>query len=252
MRKIITSLMLFGFLAVSSCSFAGENQCTDNASKYSVRAPNGNMPMVHWAVVMAKKGKQAEIGALAVKYVAPEVAKEEGTYALYGGKGIDTPENNILLEIYEDEEAYNKHVSSKGFLQYKKEREPIMEKLIILEAEAIALEQKPSGVGTVVYLNKFDIVPEKLEKYKKLAIEEATRVVRDEPNVMGMFFTAEKDNPNAIHIMTIFRYQSSFDKYFSSKEYLSFKQNYEPMLESFHEVKCLPTVIKFTGRGNRK
>ena len=252
MRKIITSLMLFGFLAVSSYSFAVENQCSDVSSKYSVRAPNGNMPMVHWAVVMAKKGKQAEIGALAVKYVAPEVAKEAGTYALYGGKGIETPDNNILLEIYEDEEAYNKHVSSKGFLQYRKEREPIMEKLIILEAEAIALEQKPSGIGTVVYMNKFDIVPEKLEGYKKLAIEEAKRAVKDEPNVMGMYFTAEKDKPNAIHIMTIFRYQSSFDKYFASKEYLSFKQKYEPMLESFHEVKCLPTVIKFTGRGNRK
>lgn len=252
MHKIIVSLLLFGLLAISNSTFAVENQCKDISSKYSVRASNGNMPYVHWAVVMAKKGKQAEIGALAVKYVAPEVAKEEGTYALYGGKGIDTPENNILLEIYEDEEAYQKHVSSKGFLQYKIEREPIMEKLIILEAEAIALEQKPSGVGTIVYLNKFDIVPEKLEEYKKLAMKEAQRAVRDEPNVMGMYFTSEKDNPNAIHIMTIFRYQSSLDRYFFSKEYLSFKQKYEPMLESFHEVKCLPTVIKFTGRGNRK
>ena len=37
-----------------------------------------------------------------------------------------------------------------------------MEKLIILEAEPIALEQKTSGVGTIIYLNKFDIIPEKL------------------------------------------------------------------------------------------
>ena len=125
-----------------------------------------------------------------------------------------------------------------------------MEKLIILEAEPIALEQKTSGIGTVIYLNKFDIVPEKLEEYKKLAVCEAKRAVKDEPCVMGMYFTAEKDNPNCIHIMTIFRYQSSFDKYFASKEYLEFKEKYEPMLESFHEVKCLPTKVKFNGRGH--
>ncbi len=249
MKKLITSLFLMGLLAVSGASYAECNSCSQ-AGKYSVRASNGNMPMVHWAVVMAKKGKQPEIGALAVKYVAPEVAKEEGTYALYGGIGIDTPDNNILLEIYEDEEAYEKHVSSKGFLKYREEREPIMEKLIILEAEPIALEQKTSGMGTVIYLNKFDIVPEKLEEYKKLAVCEAKRAVKDEPCVMGMYFTAEKDNPNCIHIMTIFRFQSSFDKYFASKEYLEFKEKYEPMLESFHEVKCLPTKVKFNGRGH--
>ena len=29
-----------------------------------------------------------------------------------------------------------------------------------------------------------------------------------------------------------------------------FKEKYEPMLESFHEVKCLPTKVKFNGRGH--
>ena len=248
MKKLLTSLFLMGLLAFNNASFAESDN--NQISKYSVRASDGNMPMVHWAVVMAKEGKQAEISKLAGKYVAPEVANEEGTYALYGGIGINNRNNMILLEIYENEEAYEKHVSSKGFLKYKKEREPIMEKLIILEAEPIALEQKTSGVGTIIYLNKFDIIPEKLEEYKKLAVEEAKRAVKDEPCVMGMYFTAEKDNPNAIHIMTIFRYQSSFDKYFASKEYKLFKEKYEPMLESFHEVKCVPTKVVFNGRGH--
>lgn len=249
MKKLITSLFLMGLLAVSGASYAECNSCSQGG-KYSVRASNGNMPMVHWAVVMAKDGKQGEIGKLAGKYVAPEVANEDGTYALYGGISVNARNNMILLEIYENEEAYEKHVSSKGFLKYRKEREPIMEKLIILEAEPIALEEKISGIGTVIYLNKFDIVPEKLEEYKKLALCEAKRAVKDEPCVMGMYFTAEKDNPNCVHIMTIFRYQSSFDKYFASKEYLEFKEKYEPMLESFHEVKCLPTKVRFNGRGH--
>lgn len=225
--------------------------------QYSV----GNISEGNTAIIGKMIAKETNADIFEIKVVKDEyptndytaltqIAKEEGTYALYGGIGIDTPDNNILLEIYEDEEAYKKHVSSKGFLKYREEREPIMEKLIILEAEPIALEQKTSGIGTVIYLNKFDIVPEKLEEYKKLAVCEAKRAVKDEPCVMGMYFTSEKDNPNCIHIMTIFRFQSSFDKYFASKEYLKFKEKYEPMLESFHEVKCLPTKVIFNGRGH--
>ena len=48
----------------------------------SVQTPDGNMPVVHWAVVESSDGQMSILQQLGAKHVNPEVAKEGGTYAL--------------------------------------------------------------------------------------------------------------------------------------------------------------------------
>lgn len=62
-------------------------------SAHSIRTPEGNMPMVHWAVVESTPGDMAAMGRIAQKTVGPQSASEAGTYALYGG--IDAASGNL-------------------------------------------------------------------------------------------------------------------------------------------------------------
>ena len=61
-------LTLFGgiFMANSFCS------------AHSIRTPEGNMPMVHWAVVESTPGGMTAMGRIAQETVGPQSAREAG------------------------------------------------------------------------------------------------------------------------------------------------------------------------------
>ena len=96
-----------------------------SASAYQVFAPEGNKLKVHWAVVQSKEGKMDEISAIGARTVAKYTPHEKGSYSLYGAIAKENKNIMRLLEIYEDEEAYQVHRASEGFKQYIEERKPI-------------------------------------------------------------------------------------------------------------------------------
>lgn len=232
-------LLMVGGLCVMA-SFAGA---------HPIRTPEGNMPMVHWAVLDATPGNLGAMGEIGAKTVAPQTAKESGTYALYGGIDVTNPDRMRLLEIYESYEAYRIHSTSEAFQEYRAARFPLLKSLKILEANGIALEQKASGIAKVVFMHRYEVAAEKLAQYQHLAAEEALRSVRDEEGVMGMFVTAEHDNPNIIHTMELYRDQEAYEAYISSKAYQSFQQKTSSMFVSQHTVENLPTSILLTTKG---
>ena len=108
-------LTLFGgiFMANSFCS------------AHSIRTPEGNMPMVHWAVVESTPGGMTAMGRIAQETVGPQSAREAGTYALYGGVDAQNPDVMRLLEIYRDREAFEKYQASEAYQTYMMEVMPM-------------------------------------------------------------------------------------------------------------------------------
>ncbi len=240
MKKLIQILLLVGIFFMSSLGISNAD---------SVLTPDGDMPYVHWAVVESKENKMDEILSLGAKILPPVVSKEKGTYALYGG--VDISNNNVmrLLEIYESLEAYRIHTSSEAFQQYRAERFPILKSLKILEVNGIALEQKRKGTGTLVFMNRYEIEPDKLAEYQDLAKAEAKRAVKQEKGVMGMFVTSETENLNIIHTMEIYKDKEKYIRYINSKKYQEFQKKIKDMILSKHTIENLPTKIVFTDKG---
>ena len=139
--------------------------------------------------------------------------------------------------------------SSDSHQAYRAARLPVLKNLRIMEANGLALEQKDEGAGTLVYMHRYEVIPEKLAEYQKLAIEEACRAVREEAGVMGMFVTAEHDAPNVIHIMEIYRDREGFENYQASKPCRDYLARVMPMFSKSHTVKNLPTKIVLTKKG---
>ena len=233
-------LALGGIFMASSLSFA-----------QPIRTPEGNMPMVHWAVLESTPGNMQAMGEIGARTVAPQTAKETGTYALYGA--IDAKNHDLmrLLEIYESYEAYRIHSTSEAFQDYRAARLPMLKSLKILEANGIALEQKTSGVATVVFMHRYEVKPENLAQYQALAKQEAVRAVRDEAGVLGMFVTSEHDRPNVIHTMEMYEDQTAYEKYAGSAAYKDFQKQAKGFFVNVHEVVNLPAKITLSQKGFR-
>ena len=128
-------------LAVIAVMFAVQ------AWAYPVTAPEGKTLKVHWAVLQSKPGKMSEMAAISARTVAKYTPHEKGSYSLYGAIDAQNPDLMRILEIYEDEDAYQIHRDSEGFKAFIEERKPILESLKILPVDPILLEQKESGTG---------------------------------------------------------------------------------------------------------
>ncbi len=235
------TLLLMGGIMIANAAAKAE----------SLRTPEGNMPMVHWAVLESTPGDMQTMSGIAAKTVGPQAAKESGTYALYGGVDASNQDKMRLLEIYESYEAYRIHSSSEAFQEYRAARLPYLKSLKILEVNGIALEQKKEGVGSVVLMRRYEVDPRRLLEFQHLAKAEAIRAVREEDGVLGMFVTAEHDAPNIIHTMEIYRDKASYDEYAASQENLTFQKNTEPMFLNVHVVENAPTRITLSDKGLR-
>ncbi len=216
---------------------------TATADAKSIRTPEGNMPRVQWAVVESTAGTMSQMVEMGARILAPTTARETGTYALYGVIERDNPNLMRLLEFYASDEAYRIHSTSPAFQQYRAERLPILAGLKLLPVNAIALEQKSRGVGTVVQTRDFEIAPVDLAKFQQLISAEAVRVVREDSVVMGAFVTAEQPRPNFLHTMIIFSEAAAAQKYFASDAYKAFRRQVEPLIRVEQVIDYQPTEI---------
>ena len=216
---------------------------TATAESKTIRTPEGNMPRVQWATVESTAGTMSQMIEMGARILAPTTAKESGTYALYGAIERDNPNVLRLLEIYESDEAYRIHATSEAFQKYRAERLPILKSLNILPVNAIVLEQRQHGVGTVVQTHSFEIAPENLAEFQTIISAEAIRAADDDWGVIGAFVTAEQARPNVLHTMIIFRDEVDAQKYFSSTAYKSFRRQVEPLIQSERAIDYAPTRI---------
>ena len=118
-----------------------------------------------------------------------------------------------------------------------------------MEANGIALEQKDSGTATVAYMHRYEVEPEKLAEYQHLATAEAVRAVREDAGVMGMFVTAEHDNPNIIHTMELYRDKAAYEQYQQSAKAKEFQGKIAGMFRNVHTVENLPVNITLSQKG---
>lgn len=216
---------------------------TATANAKSIRTPEGNMPRVQWAVVESTAGTMSQMIEIGARVLAPTTAKESGSYALYGVIERDNPNLMRLLEIYESDEAYRIHSTSEAFQQYRAERLPILAGLKLLPVNAIVLEQKNNGVGTVVKTYRFEIAPANLAKFQRIISDEAVRAVREDSGVMGAFVTAEQPKPNILHTMIIFSDENAAQKYFSSSAYKNYRRQVKSLIQAEQVIDYQPTKI---------
>ena len=216
------------FFVVSTLLLALFCQGTfDRAKADSVRTPKGDAPMIHWAILESTPGEMTQMQALARELVAPRVAHEPGTYALYGGVDASNPNRLYLLEIYRDEDAYEIHVGSDEFKEYKARRANILKELVILPVQPIALEQKV-GEGTEIWARNVVVSKDAAKEYGERIRREAIEAVRRDDGVMG-FFVTQDDETGVFWILEAFRNSAARTAYRESSEYRAFRRDVDPL-----------------------
>ena len=191
-----------------------------------------------------------DMAMISSRTVAKYTPNEKGSYSLYGGIDAQNPDIMRILEIYEDEAAYQVHRESEGFKAFIEERKPILESLKILPVTPLVLEQKKDGTAKTVLMTLVEVKPEKLAEFTELIKHEMLRAVAVDPGVLGLFATAElADRNNVIHILELYTDEEAMKQYKSSQEYQLYRKKADNMSDSRKEISNAPAGVKLSSKG---
>lgn len=86
-----------------------------------------------------------EYSELAKTVMLPGIRKEPGVLVMYAVAEKNRPTHISILEVYADSMAYQKHLNTPHFLQYKKESERMVKSCRLIDITPIFLGQKPEA-----------------------------------------------------------------------------------------------------------
>ena len=217
---------------------------------YTVTAPAGKTLKVHWAVLQAKPGKMSEMAAISARTVAKYTPNEPGSYSLYGGIDAQNPDVMRLLEVYEDEAAYQVHRDSDGFKAFIEERKPILESIKFLPVDPISLAQKGEGTGKAVYMRLIEVKPEYLDEFKELIYMQTVWAINEIPGVLAIYSTQEQgERSNFIHTLEVFTDEEARAIYLEGMKDFPFMHRMAELTLSEKVVANKPTNIVLSTKG---
>jgi len=84
----------------------------------------------------------------------------------------------------------------------------------------------------LVRISEIEIVPENLEDYKAILIEEAKASVRLEKGVVSIFPMFQKENPNNVRILEIYADRDAYESHIKSPHFQKYKTTTMKMVNS--------------------
>ena len=125
------------FLAVVICLLT----CTDVFSE-NVCAQQGNQ-MVRLAKIKVDPAQLEQYNTALKEQMSTAIRVEPGVLTYYAVADKTDPSNITILEIYADTAAYNVHIATPHFKQYKERVKDMVKSLELVDVKLIASAVKP-------------------------------------------------------------------------------------------------------------
>jgi len=118
MKKLFFLFILTMILTIvfTSCSSNNENK-ESIVSEISIFADSNK---VRLSMITVDSTRLGEYNVFLKEEIEASMHLEPGVLTLYAVSEKDNPNKLVILEIYADEEAYQKHIKTPHFLKYKK------------------------------------------------------------------------------------------------------------------------------------
>ena len=102
----------------------------------------------------------------------------------------------------------------------------------MVACNAVSAQQK----DMLVRISEIEILPESLEEYKAILIEEAAASVKLEPGVIAIFPMFEKENPTQVRILEIYASREDYESHLKTPHFQKYKTTTLKMVKSLRLV----------------
>lgn len=103
----------------------------------------GSAPLIRVAQIQVDPKQLEQYRDASRRIVEESVAQEPGVLAFYALERRDVPGKFFVVEIYRDDRAYQSHLQTQSFRNYKAAVAGIVQSLELIDVDVVALATKP-------------------------------------------------------------------------------------------------------------
>jgi len=140
--------------------------------------------------------------AVGLHNLSTSVREEQGTLAMYSLADKNTPNNHVVVEIYQDMAAYQQHTQSPQFQAFvEMAKDTIISKTMLTTTPRFLGEQKTplSEIdNSALLINLVEVVvdPDQNAAYAEVVLPEIAQSMANEPNILVMYAVTYANEPN--------------------------------------------------------
>ncbi len=183
-----------------------------------------------------KPEQQQAIDAVGKHNLGTSIQTEAGTLAMFHTVKKDEPSQNVILEIYRDEAAYQAHTNASHFKQFVEiaKTAVVGRKVVPLDSQ-ILLEKQPltafENGNYLINLAEVSVKPAQNEDFKAIVLYEMQQSMAKENGVILMYAATLKDQPNEWRFFEIYANKTAYQQHRSTAHFQAYLTQTQTMVE---------------------
>jgi len=207
-------------------------------------AKEKTLPYIRWSELRIDPARLDRFAALANDNIQQTRRTEPEVTAFYSAADKEHPDRVRVLEIYADAKAYQAHLQTAHFQQFRFDTSHIVLDHQLFEAVPVILGAKPGlpPAGAQMRIAELVIDPAKLDAYKAAVIEEITASIRIEPGVFAIYAVALKDRPNHLRFLEIYADEEAYQHHRATPHFQKYVTTTQSAIIARRLIEATPIV----------
>ncbi|WGE50950.1 antibiotic biosynthesis monooxygenase [Actinobacillus equuli subsp. haemolyticus] len=183
-----------------------------------------------------KPEQQQAIDAVGKHNLGTSIQTEAGTLAMFHTVKKDEPSQNVILEIYRDEAAYQAHTNASHFKQFVEiAKTAVMGRKVVPLDSQILLEKRPltafKNGDYLINLAEVSVKPAQNEDFKAIVLDEMQQSMAKENGVILMYAAILKDQPNEWRFFEIYANKTAYQQHRNTPHFQAYLKQTQAMIE---------------------
>lgn len=230
------SLMLLICLLVSSPVFATKPDTQDK-------------PVMNIFELGVRPARGRDFDDVARQTISASVEHEEGTLAMYALQRSDNPRQAFMVELYENEGAYRKHLNADPYKAFAARAPDIIDrkKKITLEPQFLGDKHIIPDERTINNLVIVEVKPEFQTEFKNIVLPEMAESLKVEKGVLAMYAATDSHTPNRWYFYEIYASEEAYQLHRQTPHFRDYLRQTAHMSASKNAIPVKPVFLRNKG-----
>lgn len=177
------------------------------------------------------------------------VAIEDGTFGLYASHQPEDLTKNYLFEVFNDENAYQEHIQSAQYQQFKQEMADVVVNYhdIDLAPQFMGHQDVALNISTPndLWINivQITVKPGHLSDYRQAVAAQLASALKVDPGILATYAGTEQDDPNKWIIYEVFQSEDNYRKHIANPDHASYVEKVKPWIVEKHVNQTIGDVL---------
>jgi len=179
---------------------------------FATKPDTQDKPVMNIFELGVRPARDRDFDDVARQTISASVEHEEGTLAMYALQRSDNPRQAFMVELYENEGAYRKHLNADPYKAFAARAPDIIDqkKKITLEPQFLGDNHIIPDERTINNLVIVEVKPEFQTEFKNIVLPEMAESLKVEKGVLAMYAATDSHTPNRWYFYEIYASEEDY------------------------------------------